>query len=431
MGVLDRVKKSWNAFRSYEESFAKEPYSQGPASYGDYAPQRERPRFYNERSIVSSIYNRIAIDVADIVISHCKVDDNGDYLDKIDSKLNLCLGFEPNVDQAPRDFRQDIVQTLFDHGVAAIVPVDAVKNPENNLEFDTLTMRVGRITSWYPKHVKVSCYNENEGIREEIVLEKRIVAIIPNPFYAVMNEPNSTLQRLVRKLQLLDIVDEASSSGKLDLIIQLPYVIKSEARMKQAEQRRDQIEFQLKGSKYGIAYTDGTEKITQLNRPAENNLLKQIELLKTELYGELGITVDIMNGTANEEAMLNYFNRTIEPILDGIVQAMIRSLLGPVKFGRNERILYFREPFKFVPVGQLADVVDKFSRNEILTPNEIRSAIGYKPSQDPKSNELVNSNMPQPPPQPAGVSFEDMDSMMNEVFDGLASDIDKIGASND
>lgn len=428
MGLLDQVKKSWNAFRSTDQSYSKDLYDQGPPSYGTTPPQNARLRYFNERSIITSIYTRMAIDVADILIRHAKVNEDGDYVDTIDSEFNTCLTFQPNLDQGPRAFRQDIVMTLFDEGVAAIVPVDTISDPQVEAQFDILSMRVGKITQWYPKHVRVSVYNENKGVREEVTLEKQMVAIVENPFYAVMNEPNSTLQRLIRKLQLLDTVDEATSSGKLDLIIQLPYVIKSEARQKQAEQRRDQIEFQLKGSKYGIAYTDGTEKITQLNRPAENNLLKQIEYLTGKLYGELGLTEGVMNGTAGEAEMLLYFNRTIEPFLDAVVEAMHRAFLGLIGKKKKQKVLYFREPFKFVPLGQLAEIVDTMSRNEILSPNEIRSAMGYRPSQDPKSDALINSNMPPPPPPaPPGPSFEEMDGVMNEVFDGLSSDLDKLG----
>jgi len=430
LGLLDQVKKSWNAFRSSDQSSSSDQYGQGPPSYGTAPPQNQRFRYFNERSIITSIYTRIAIDVADILIRHAKVDEDGNFVDNFTSEFNTCLTLQPNMDQAPRAFRQDIVMTLFDEGIAAIVPVDTISDPQSEAQFDILSMRVGKITQWYPKHVRVSVYNEAKGVREEVTLEKQMVAIVENPFYAVMNEPNSTLQRLTRKLQLLDSVDEATSSGKLDLIIQLPYVIKSEARQKQAEQRREQIEFQLKGSQYGIAYTDGTEKITQLNRPAENNLLKQIEYLTTKLYGELGITEEVMNGTANEAAMLLYYNRTIEPILDAVVEAMQRAFLGLIGTKKKQKVLYFREPFKFVPLGQLAEIVDTMSRNEILSPNEIRSAMGYRPSADPKSDALINSNMPPPPPPaPPGPSFEEMDGVMNEVFDGLSSDLDKIGTA--
>jgi hypothetical protein len=314
--------------------------------------------------------------------------------------LNECLKWQPNIDQSPRPFRQDIAMTLFDKGVAVVVPVDTTRDPQNNVLFDVFSMRVGEVITWYPKHVRLNVYNENRGAREEITLEKRVVAIIENPLYSVMNEPNSTLQRLIRKLTLLDSIDEQSGSGKLDIIIQLPYVIKSEARRQQAEKRREDIEFQLKGSQYGIAYTDGTEKITQLNRPAENNLLKQVEYLQNMLYNQLGLTEEVMNGTANEETMLNYFNRTIEPIVDAIIESMQRAFLGPKGSQGDERISYFRDPFKLVPVTNVAEIADKFTRNEILSANEIRDFLGIKPSDDPKADKLVNSNMPQQTPTP-------------------------------
>lgn len=394
MPILDRVKRAFNAFRSQDENPLRYDYSLGPST--SMRPDRSRLRFFNERSIVTSIYTRISIDVAGIALRHIKLDAEGRYSEDIKSELNLCLNLEPNLDQGPRAFRQDVCMTLFDKGVAALVPVDTVSNPADKSVFDIYTLRVGEIIEWYPKHVRLSVYNEDKGIREEIILEKRFVAIVENPLFAVMNEPNSTLQRLIRKLSLLDAVDEASSSGKLDLIIQLPYVIKSEARRVAAEQRRQDIEFQLKGSQYGIAYTDGTEKITQLNRPAENNLLKQVEYLLTMLYAQLGITEEVMNGTADEKAMINYFNRTIKPILDGVIEAMQRTFLGRIGTERSERIVYFRDPFALVPVAQLAEIADKFTRNEVLTSNEIRGAIGFPPSKDPKADKLVNSNMPQP-----------------------------------
>jgi hypothetical protein len=366
-------------------------------SYGGKSPSRSVRQIYSERSIISSVYTRIAVDVSGLVIKHAQVDDAERYLKDIDDSLNSCFTLEPNLDQSPRAFRQDITMTLFDKGCAAIVPIDTSRDPQTNEVFDIFTMRVGEIVAWYPRHVRLSVYNENKGKREEITLEKRFVAIIENPLYAVMNEPNSTLQRLIRKLSLLDSADEASSSGKLDIIIQLPYVIKSEARRQQAQTRREDIEFQLKGSQYGIAYIDGTEKITQLNRPAENNLLKQVEYLTALLYNQLGLTEEVMNGTAQEPAMLNYYNRTVEPIIDAIVESMQRTFLGPVKTMNNEKIMYFRDPFKLVPVSSIAEIADKFTRNEILTSNEIRQFLGIAPSSDPKADELRNSNMPQPP----------------------------------
>lgn len=397
MPILDRIKGAWNAFRNTDQF---DEYAYGSTTYyGGMPPSRPRRFIYSERSIVSSIYTRISIDVAGIILKHVKLDEQGRYLRDMESALNDCFTLEANIDQSPRAFRQDITMTLFDKGVAAVVPVDTTRNPETNAVFDIHTMRVGEIVSWYPKHVRLNVYNENRGRREEITLEKRYVAIIENPLYAVMNEPNSTLQRLIRKLSLLDSVDEQSSSGKLDIIIQLPYVIKSEAKRQQAERRREDIEFQLKGSQYGIAYTDGTEKITQLNRPAENNLLKQVEYLTNMLYSQLGLTPEVMNGTANEEAMLNYFGRTIEPIIDAIIESMQRAFLGPQGTHNDERIRYFRDPFKLVPVNEIAEIADKFTRNEILTANEIRGYMGIPPSSDPKADQLVNSNMPQSQPE--------------------------------
>lgn len=393
MAILSRISSAWNAFRYQKEEEYFITQNIGPSSTA--RSHIIRPRYANERSIVSSIYTRISIDVASIEIRHVQLDEIGRYSEDIKSSLNDCLNFQPNIDQGPRAFRQDIVSTLFDKGVAAIVPVDTAINPALFAPFEIFNLRVGEVKEWYPKHVKVGLYNESTGMREDIILEKKSVAIVENPLYSVMNEPNSTLQRLLRKLHLLDVVDEQASSGKLDLIIQLPYVIKSEARKQQAENRRQDIEFQLKGSQYGIAYTDGTEKITQLNRPAENNLLKTIEYLTKMLYGELGITEEVMNGTADEKVMINYFNRTIEPILDSIVEAMQRSFIGPIGTQNYEKIQYFRDPFKLVPIASIAEIADKFSRNEILSANEIRGFMGIPPSPDPKADELNNSNMPQ------------------------------------
>jgi Phage portal protein len=390
--ILDGLRRAWNAFRQNETPMELE-YT-GESSYVPSSPSRSKFSYFNDRSIISSIYTRIGIDVAGIPYRHIKLDPSGRYLEDIHSNLNTCLTLEPNIDQAPRAFRQDIAMTLFDKGVAALVPVDTTIDPNTSEVIDIYTLRVGEIKTWYPKHVKISVYNEDKGQRQEITLAKRFVAIVENPLYSVMNEPNSTLQRLIRKLTLLDTVDEVSSSGKLDLIIQLPYVVKSEARKEQAEKRREDIEFQLKGSKYGIAYTDATEKITQLNRPAENNLLKEVEYLVNMLYSQLGITDEVMNGTANEATMLNYFNRTIEPIIDAVVEAMQRSFIGHVGTANFEKIEYFNDPFKLVPVTQIAEIADKFTRNEILTGNEIRQYMGIEPSKDPKADQLRNSNMP-------------------------------------
>ena len=397
MAILDRVRKAWNAFAGVQDyQYQELGYSSSGTSsysYSGISPSRPRLRYQNERTIISSIYTRIGIDVAGVSFRHIKLDKVGRYKEDIPSNLNSCLTLEANIDQAPRAFRQDIVMTLFDKGVAALVPVDTTVDPSTNEVVDIYTLRVGEIVTWYPKHIRVSVYNEKLGYRQEITLEKRFVAIVENPLFAVINEPNSTLQRLIRKLSFLDAVDEQSSSGKLDLIIQLPYVIKSEARRQQAEKRREDIEFQLKGSQFGIAYTDGTEKITQLNRPVENNLLKQIEYLTTMLYGQLGLTEEVMNGTADEKSMLNYYNRTVEPIIDAIIEAMQRSFIGPVGTQNLERIHYFTDPFRLVPVTQIAELADKFTRNEILTGNEIRGIIGFKPSGDPKADELRNSNL--------------------------------------
>lgn len=392
MAFLSRISNAWNAFVSQKEEEYVLNSNIGPLT--TVRNHAFRPRYANERSIVSSVYTRISLDVSGVGLRHIQLDDLGRYSQNVNSSLNKCLTFQPNIDQSPRSFRQDIVSTLFDNGSAAIVAVDTAVNPAYASPIDIFSLRVGEVKEWYPKHVRVSLYNEATGLREEIILEKRFVAIVENPLYAVMNEPSSTLQRLIRKLHLLDVVDEQAGSGKLDLIIQLPYVIKSEARRQQAESRRQDIEFQLKGSQYGIAYTDGTEKITQLNRSAENNLLKTVEYLTNMLYAELGITEAVMNGTADEKVMINYFNRTIEPILDAIVEAMNKAFLGNYGIDNNQRIKYFRDPFKLVPLADIAEIADKFSRNEILSANEIRGFMGIPPSSDPKADQLINSNMP-------------------------------------
>lgn len=394
MSILSRLKHSWNAFGKDDEA-AFQPFDgmNVSASYGS-RPDRVRLRYSSEKSIIASIYTRLSIDVASVDIRHVRLDKDRRYLDDMDSGLNNCLNLEANLDQAARALRQDVALTLFDKGVVAIVPVDTTLDPSASGSFDVKTMRVGEIVTWYPKHVRVFLYNETLGYRQEITLEKKFVAIVENPLYAIMNEPNSTLQRLIRKLNMLDSIDEQSSSGKLDLIIQLPYVIKSEARRQQADQRRKDIEFQLKGSKYGIAYTDGTEKVTQLNRPVENNLLAQITYLTEMLYGQLGLTAEVMNGTADEKAMLNYNNRTIEPILSAITEAMKRTFLTKTARSQFQSIMFFRDPFKLVPIASIADIADKFARNEIMSSNEIRAVIGIKPSVDPKADELRNSNMP-------------------------------------
>jgi hypothetical protein len=359
-----------------------------------YRPDRVRFSRGNERSIVTSVYNKIAVDVAAIDIKHCRIDTNGRYVKDIDSGLNNCLTLEANIDQTDRSFRQDVVMSMFDEGAIAIVPVDANTDPTTG-SFDVLTMRTGRIIEWFPRSVKVEVYNDRTGRKEQIILPKKSVAIIENPFYSVMNEPNSTLKRLIRKLNLLDAIDEQSGSGKLDLIIQLPYVVKGETRQQQADKRRDDIINQLKGP-YGIAYIDGTEKVTQLNRPVENNLMKQVEYLTNMLYSQLGMTPSVLDGTADEQTMLNYNNRTIEPIVSAIVGAMKRSFLSKTARTQGQTIMSFRDPFKLVPINNIAEIADKFTRNEILTSNEIRQIIGFKPSDDPKADKLVNSNISQP-----------------------------------
>lgn len=386
--VRSRFKKAWNAF------FNRDPTKNFEYHGPSYSYRPDRPRFTrgNERSIVTSVYNRIAMDVSGIKIQHVRIDGNERFLEAIDSPLNSCLTLEANVDQTSRAFIQDVVMSMFDEGCVAIVPVDTDRDPETG-SFDINTMRTGQVLEWYPQHVKIRAYNELTGRKEDIVMSKRSVAIIENPLYAVMNEPNSTMQRLIRKLNLLDVVDEQSSSGKLDLIIQLPYVIKTDTRRQQAEKRRQDIEDQLSGSKYGIAYTDGTERITQLNRSVENNLLKQVEYLTNMVYSQLGITTTILDGTADEKTMLNYNNRTIEPIVSAIVDAMKRVFLTKTARTQGQSIMFFRDPFKLVPVTDLAEIADKFTRNEIMTSNEIRQIVGMKPSSDPRADELRNKNL--------------------------------------
>jgi len=390
VGIRNRLKHAWNAFVNLDQ---QSPFYSSSVSYAQ-KPDRTRLRFTNERSIISSIYNRIATDVSELLIQHVRLDDQDRFDSVIKSEMNNCFTVEANIDQAARAFRQDIVLSLFDEGVIAIVPVDTTLNPRVTGSFDIKTMRVGKIVQWESERVKVSLYNEKIGRREDVSVDKSFTAIVENPFYTVMNEPNSTLQRLVRKLNLLDAVDEQSSSGKLDMIIQLPYVIKSDSRRKQAEQRRKDIEFQLKGSQYGIAYTDGTEKITQLNRPAENNLLKQVEYLTELLYSQLGITKEVMDGTASPEVMQNYHFRTIKPIMDAIVEAMRRAFLTKTARSQGQSIMFFYDPFKLIPVKDLAEIADKFTRNEILSSNEFRQVVGRPPSKEKKADMLVNANMP-------------------------------------
>lgn len=389
MGLLDRVKHGWNAFMNRDPTNF---YRDIGSSYF-YRPDRPRLTRGNERSIVTSVYNRIALDVSAIDIKHCRLDENGRFIEEINSHLNNCLNLEANIDQTGRAFIQDVVMSMLDEGCVAVVPTTATANPDITQAFDIGSMRTAKIVEWYPKHVKVKIYNERTGKKEDLILTKKSVAIIENPLFAVINEPNSTMQRLIRKLNLLDIIDEQSGSGKLDLIIQLPYVIKSEARRQQAEGRRKDIEMQLAGSKYGIAYTDGTEKITQLNRSVDNNLMKQIEYLTSMLYSQLGITQSVLDGTADEQTMLNYHTRSIEPIISAIVDEMKRKFLSKTARAQLQSISFFRDPFKLVPVNNIAEIADKFTRNEIMTSNEIRQIIGMKPSDDPKADELRNSNL--------------------------------------
>ena len=391
--IGSRIKHAWNAFLN------RDPTNNSTYSYymgSSTRPDRTRLSGGNERSIITSIYNRISIDVASIDIKHCRLDEDGRFDDIINSKLNECLTLEANIDQTARAFFQDAAMSLLNEGCIALVPVDTNIDPNDTSSFDILTLRTGKIVGWYPDRVRVNVYNDRTGKREDIIISKSAVSIIQNPFYDVMNEPNSTLQRLKRKLNLLDVVDEQTSSGKLDLIIQLPYIIKSEARRNQANERRAEIERQLAGSKYGIAYTDGTEKITQLNRPVENNLLKQIEYLTSMLYSQLGITASVMDGTADEKTMLSYKTRTIEPIIAAIVDEMKRKFLTKTARTQRQTIMYFKDPFKLVPVNDIAEIADKFTRNEILTSNEVRQIVGRRPSKDPKADQLVNSNISQP-----------------------------------
>lgn len=384
-----RLKHAWNVFRS------RDPTSEFGDTGASHYNRPDRPRFTrgNERSITTSVLNRIALDASAIDILHVRLDKNGRFLEEINSGLNNCLTLSANTDQTGRAFKQDAVMSMLDEGCVAIVPTDTTMNPKVTDSYDIETMRVGKIIQWRPQHVQVRIYNEQTGKKEELWLPKKTVAIVENPLYAVMNEPNSTMQRLIHKLGLLDITDEQTASGKLDLIIQLPYVIKTDARRQQAENRRKDIEMQLAGSKYGIAYTDGTEKITQLNRSLENNLMKQVEYLTNQLYSQLGITQTILDGTADEKTMLNYYNRTIEPIVSAIADEMKRKFLTKTARTQNQSIEFFRNPFKLVPVNDIAEIADKFTRNEIMTSNEIRQIVGMKPSDDPKADELRNSNI--------------------------------------
>lgn len=403
------MKHAWNVFTAKEDFRPR--WDLGPS----YSYRPDRPIFSrgNERSIITSVYNRIALDVAAITIQHVRLDDEGRFTSVMDSSLNECLSLESNLDQTGRAFIQDVVQSMLDEGCVAIVPVDTDLDPENG-SYKIETMRTGKILEWYPQHVKVRVYNELTGKKEDVVVPKRTVAIVENPFYAVMNEPNSTMQRLIRKLNILDAIDEQSGSGKLNLIIQLPYVIKTEARRQQAEKRRKDIEEQLSGSKYGVAYTDGTEHVVQLNRPVDNNLMSQIEYLTSMLYSQLGLTQGILDGSADDKTMMNYMTRTVEPILSAIVDEMKRKFLTKTARSQKQSILFFRDPFKLVPVSGIAEVADKMTRNEIMTSNEIRQKIGMPPSKDPNADKLRNSNLSAPKEE----STEQTKSKEDEVQNG-------------
>lgn len=410
-----RIKNAWNAFLSRDQT-QRRMYDQYGVGYSR-KPDRVHLSLGNERSIVAALYNRIAIDVAAITFQHVRVDQNGTYVSTIQSHLNDCLTLSANLDQTSRAFFQDAVLSLFDEGCIALVPVETDVDPNKTGSYDIYQLRVAQIIEWYPQHVRLNAYDERDGRHHEFVMRKDAVAIVENPLYAVMNEPNSTLRRLVRKMNLLDGVDEQTSSGKLDIIIQLPYTIKSEARLKQAEQRRKMIEDQLAGSKYGIAYIDGTERVTQLNRAAENNLLGQIEYLTKVLFNQLGVTEKVFYGEADEQEMLNYHNRTIEPIVSAFVDAMTRTFLTKTARTQGQRIMYFRDPFKLVPVNQIADIADKFTRNEILSSNEVRAIVGRRPVDDDRANELRNKNLNTSEDNPAGSGPIAGDVEKLEVFE--------------
>lgn len=446
MRFNDRLQHAWNAFRNKEptqneygsyNTFTNSNNDLGPGYY--HRPDRNRLAGSTTQSIVGALYNRLAIDVASANISHVRVDANNKYLEDIDSSINYALSVEANIDQTGRALIQEIAMCLFDEGCVAVVPVDTSFDPSISESYDIHTLRVGKIIEWYPESIKVELYNQRTGVKEPIVVGKDVAAIIENPLYAVMNEPNSTLKRLIRKLNILDSIDEQSGSGKLDLIIQLPYIIKTDARREQADNRRKDIEMQLTGSKYGIAYTDGTEKITQLNRPVDNNLMAQITYLTSMLYNQLGLTESVFDGTADEKTMLNYLNRTVSVILNAIIDEMKRKFLTKTARSQKQSIMYFIDPFKLVPVNQLAEIADKFTRNEILSSNEVRSIIGYKPSEDPKANELRNKNINNvntPPLQnepivddgsDEGASLiDDQGTIVDTLFTDLEAKIDKL-----
>jgi len=424
---MNRLRHAWNSFSTEEE---RPQLSSPTGTVSSSAPDRPRFRIFSERTIISSIYTRLAIDVSSVRMEHVRTDANGEYVECIKSGLNECLTVSGNIDQSGSHIRRDMALTLFSEGVMVVLPVNTTMDPRSSGNWDIKDMRIGTVLQWKPQHVQVRAYNEKSGQKEDIWVPKSIVAIVENPFYSVMNEPNSTLQRLVHKLGLLDNVDEISSKGKLDIIIQLPYVIKSESRKNQAEKRRNEIEEQLTGSTYGIAYADGTEKITQLNRAVENNLLSQVQYLQEQLFNELGLTAEIMNGTADDVAMLNYMNRTIEPILVAIVEAMVMKFLTKTARTQGQSIMYFQQPLKMIPISQLADIADTLSRNQIATPNELRPAIGLKPSPEPQASQLVNSNMPldqqitgdnaaAPAPAPAQPPISDAEAALNQQMADL------------
>lgn len=404
MTIGSRLKHAWNAFFNRDPTYAS---SNIPGSGYSYRPDRPRLTWGNERSILASIENRIALDASSMKFEHVRLDENGRYVDHVDSGLNNCINLEANIDQTGRSFMHDVFMSLLDEGSVAIVPIDTTFNPRNTNSYEILSMRVGKILEWKPKYIKTRLYNDRTGEKEDVWVSKTTVGILESPLYAVLNEPNSTMQRLKRKLALLDVTDEQTASGKLDLIIQLPYVIKSEARRREAEKRRSEIEKQLAGSKYGIAYTDGTERITQLNRSIENNLMKQIEYLTSQLFSQLGITQGILDGTADDKTMLNYYNRTVEPIVSAFVSEMRRKFLTKTARTQGQSVMAFRDPFKLVPVNDMAEIADKFTRNEIMTSNEIRQVIGMKPADDPKADQLVNSNISQSREQESYENYEE------------------------
>ena len=434
MGFSDRLYHAWNAFLNKDPT----SYYRNMGAGYSYRPDRPRLSQGNERSIVTSIFNRIALDVASLTFQHVRLDEEGRFLEVIDSGLNECLTVEANIDQSAQAFIQDVVLSMLDEGCVAIVPVDTTIDPTKSGAFDINSMRVAEILEWYPRHVRVRVYNDQTGYKEDKVVPKSMVAIIENPLYAVVNERNSTMQRLIRKLNLLDVIDEQSGSGKLDLIIQLPYTIKTDARRQQAEQRRKDIEQQLSGSKYGIAYTDGTEHITQLNRAVENNLMSQIEYLTSMVYAQLGMTTGVLDGSANESTMKNYYTRTVEVIASVIVGEMIRTFLTKTARSQKQSIMFFRDPFRLVPVSEFAEIADKLTRNEIATSNEIRQEVGWKPSKNPAADELRNKNLNPSGAPTSTVSTADVlttndtseqDVIVNELFDSLEAEIDKIIAN--